>query len=582
MRVEEIRQSQFVLTYGPGAIRETPWGPRLILGCGPGLFGDGRIDPSTLEISAGRLRGMLGSKARIFRPPSGRQYAWKTKRFPGWYLCPEHWFLYSRRCPKCGERESGHAVRFVMACPAGHLDDVNWPYLLHRDRRCAREDGFQWIGGRGSVGQIELLCPDCGTRWKLASAYETIWRCTGRRPEEEPAGTGPQRPGCGERAHLVQRQAINLRLPELVTVFTVPPLHTSLHRLLGLPAVRPLIEACQDEEIMDEAWPGRFRRQLQNLASRRPELEVTCAEILTRLDEDVGAVRGAALDLLRPNPSTYGELLLDELHQLLKASLHGVAGEADSSFEVVRDRIRRVRTPEGRWLRVVPVSRLRVLTVQRGYRRLVGSDVRGATTRDIGWRDEAGQVWYPGMEYLGEGIFLMLDAEEGWHFEMKPDPAGAWEEARARARDLYGKSHFRSDTADELDPVFVWWHTLSHLIIRAIGRHSGYSSTAVRERVYFEESRGRSRGAVLLYASEPGSEAALGGLVGLVPRFETILQAAWEAILYCSNGHLCDSNRFRPGTHGGAACYGSAVVSETSCEHRNLWLDRNLLLENPP
>jgi hypothetical protein len=580
MRVEEIRQSQFVLTYGPGAIRETRWGPRLILGCGPGLFGDGRVDPADLEIPTGRLRGVLGTQAHIFRPPPGGHPGWKTKRFPGWYLCPDHWFLYSRHCPECGERESGHAVRFVMACPAGHLDDVNWPYLLHGERRCAQEDGFRWFGGRGSVGEIELLCPACGTRRKLASAYETRWRCTGRQPEEEPAGTPPQRPGCGERAHVVQRQAINLRVPELVTVFTVPPIHTSLHRLLG--AVRLLIETSQDEEILGEAWPDRFRHQLQNLARNRRELEGICWEILRRLDADVSAVQRAACDLLRGDPSTYGELLLDELHALLRAARDGVAGDADSGFEVVRTRIRQVRTPEGRWLRVVPVSRLRVLTVQRGYRRLVGSDVRGAAMRDIGWRDGAGRIWYPGMEYLGEGIFLMLDAEDGWHFGMKPDPAGTWKEARARAGDLYPDVHFRSETVDELDPVFVWWHTLSHLIIRAIGRYSGYSSTAVRERVYFEESGGRARGAVLLYASQPGSEAALGGLVGLVPRFEAILQAAWEAILYCSNGYLCDSNRFRPGAHGGAACYGCAVVSETCCEHRNLWLDRNLLLENPP
>jgi hypothetical protein len=578
MPFEEIRQSQFVLTYGPGAIRETQWGPRLILEAGPGLFGDGRITPDGLEIPARRLRGVLGHEARVFRPPSAGEPAWKTKRFPGWYLCPDHWLLYSRRCPECGKRETGHAVRFVMACPAGHLDDVNWRYLLHGDRRCAREEGFRWIGGRSSVGQIELECPGCGVRTRLASAYQREWNCTGRRPEAEPPGEGPYRSACRERAYLIQRQAINLRLPELVTVFTVPPVHTSLHRLLDVPPVRALIEACSDEEILDSAWPERFRRQLQNLARRRPDLDATCTEIMTRLDQDAERVQLAASDLLTGEPSSYGGLLRDELRALLEAARNGVAGD---SFEVVPDRIQRVRTPDQHWLRVVPVSRLRTLTVQKGYRRLVGQNVGGAQLIDIGWRDQTGQVWYPGTEYLGEGIFLALDADDGWHFPMKGDSVDTWERTRSRARELYRSFLFRSDTADELHPVFVWWHTLSHLIIRAISRYSGYSSTAVRERIYLEESDGRARGAVLLYASQPGSEGALGGLVGLVPRFGAILDAAWEGVLYCSNGHLCDGNRFRPGAHGGAACYGCAVISETSCEHRNLWLDRNLLLENP-
>ena len=36
--------------------------------------------------------------------------------------------------------------------------------------------------------------------------------------------------------------------------------------------------------------------------------------------------------------------------------------------------------------------------------------------------------------------------------------------------------------------------------------------------------------------------------------------------------------------HGyiGASCYGCTMNSETSCEHRNMWLDRNILLENIP
>ena len=47
----------------------------------------------------------------------------------------------------------------------------------------------------------------------------------------------------------------------------------------------------------------------------------------------------------------------------------------------------------------------------------------------------------------------------------------------------------------ELHPLFVWWHTLSHSLIRAISNEAGYSSASIRERVYIEvRGDGTARG----------------------------------------------------------------------------------------
>ena len=86
----------------------------------------------------------------------------------------------------------------------------------------------------------------------------------------------------------------------------------------------------------------------------------------------------------------------------------------------------------------------------------------------------------------------------------------------------------------------------------------------------------------MLYATQLGSEGTLGGLVALVPYFQGILDAAIENIQSCSADPLCLEHRFRPGNYNGAACYGCLLLSETSCEHRNMWLDRNVFLENIP
>ena len=122
-----------------------------------------------------------------------------------------------------------------------------------------------------------------------------------------------------------------------------------------------------------------------------------------------------------------------------------------------------------------------------------------------------GRDWYPGVDNLGEGIFIMLDLEDGWHYNISTSYTDEWngavENRLSYPQDI---NIFRGDNREELDPVFVWWHTLSHLLIRSLSIEAGYSSAAIRERVYFERDRtGRKRGAILLYATQPGSEGTL-------------------------------------------------------------------------
>jgi hypothetical protein len=77
-------------------------------------------------------------------------------------------------------------------------------------------------------------------------------------------------------------------------------------------------------------------------------------------------------------------------------------------------------------------------------------------------------------------------------------------------------------------------------------------------------------------------QGTLGGLVGTAPRFAQILEGASERSRICSNDPICADHRSdnRSGdraTHG-AACHGCLLIAETSCEMRNLFLDRNLLV----
>jgi hypothetical protein len=88
---------------------------------------------------------------------------------------------------------------------------------------------------------------------------------------------------------------------------------------------------------------------------------------------------------------------------------------------------------------------------------------------------------------------------------------------------------------------------------------------------------------VLIYTASAGAQGTLGGLVASAPRFAYILRNALERLRICSNDPVCadhepDDRSGDRATHG-AACHGCLLIAETSCEIRNLFFDRGLLLQ---
>ncbi|MDR7554063.1 MAG: DUF1998 domain-containing protein [Armatimonadota bacterium] len=578
---QQVRQSQFLITYGPGALLESIHGPRMILHPDCGYFPD-RVDPQEREISAGRLAAMLDG--RVYRLPGVHDPPWPTRPFPKWAICTEHSILYARDCPECGPGGRGkrrvQAVRFLMACSRGHLDEVSWHSLIHgRGSQCQHRDWFHWFGGVSRIRDLRVRCPLCGADASLARLYEGRWPCSGRFPERERPEDPPTRTGCDHHAVLVQRQASNLYVPDIEAIFTLPPAHTRLHQLLQIPAIMAVLQSL-DAPVpgREESWLKDFTGRLQRLATRQPRLWDAVENIRRAASDDPRRVIRACLELLEPPPGSREELLHAEMQALLSAATHGAAWDPDAGFEITPQRAGAADGPGVR-LRAVPIPRLRVLMVKRGYFRMVDPQ-RSATRVDVSWRDAGGTKWYPGLDYPGEGILITLDSDAHpglRHPPLQGNAAREWNRARTDRR--YDEL-VCTPAHVELHPVFVWWHTLSHLLIRAIAIHSGYGAASIRERVYLREESEGATGALVLYTAQPGTDASMGGLVALAPRFQEIVDLAVDAMLYCSNGSLCDERRFSAGSTSGASCYACTVLPETSCEHRNLWLDRQILLEN--
>jgi hypothetical protein len=574
---------------------EGKFGPRLIPRPDIGLFSNINRSPKDFEISESRLAGVLHGH-RIYKPPSNDELKisplsgiYKTKKFPYWMKCNMHQIIHesNQKCPKCQSQkirdDHDEAVRFVLACPDGHLDDINWAYLVHGKSTSCLGRIFDWIGGGGELKNIKIVCRTCKKSINFGKAYGQQWHCSGRFPETE--SSGPVRPNtCTQHAKIIQRQASNLRIPEIMSFFTIPPPYTGLHRIMEIREIKSVILASFPipSPLNEEQ---EFNRMISNMKGRGQITENTFSEIsrYSWLEK-----KNAIDDTLKLKiPATYRDLILEEFKALLDASINGsppiIISPRPSEpilFEVDPTRVKKINISNKKLKFIItPIERLNTIIIQRGYRRM--DPVKGKMV-SVHFTDPEGQSWLPGVEFLGEGIFISLENDEQLIKNLSTLNSSYysnWKESYEKYSDKYPANLFRDQNCkDELHPVFIWWHTLAHVLIRILSVDSGYSASTIRERIYFNPDTGK--GGIILYCVQPGSDGALGGLTALVSVFNIILNKAFEISKYCSNDPLCTEQVNLPNSqlrYNGASCYSCTLISETSCEHRNMWLDRNLL-----
>jgi hypothetical protein len=618
---QEIRPSQFVITYGPGTILETRSGPVVIKSMDE-MFRVIDRDPREFEIVDPRLSRQLEG-ARIARLPTNDemqipvdQQIYPTERFPYWALCTRHspQILYdaTKGCPECPSMTSSarqakagrEAIRIVMACPEGHLDEVDWHFVMHGPDSTCRPNCYRWHGGSRALRFVELECPKCSVpRVNMARAYGRPWPCTCRHAEKGPRRAGDRCPrDGGNSARMIQRSAANLRMTVPVTALTILDMPGRLHEALTDPGIR---SAASTLELVGQLDESNFFRALDRLPVSLPVPTVSLLK-----DTPWPTLHQALADLnVGAGPSPVRWLEHEEFERLESAAAEGAPAVPSAQlggpplFEVRRDDVCRFDGASGRLrFRVAPVSRLRMVFVQKAYQRMEPQKSKEVSA-GFTWLNHR---WFPGVELFGEGIFLDLDGApltltgtrlDVWkqRFDAAGEPSEAVQKVRKNSTKQKdgNKPTITDGLADAASspgdadktwlrshPVHVWWHTLSHRLLRALAVDSGYSSTAIRERVYVIDDDGKTRGGLLLYTVQPGGDGTLGGLISLVPRFDRVLEAALRDLGTCSNDPLCEQSP-QLGAEG-AACYSCVLTSETSCEHRNLGLDRLLLLENPP
>jgi len=572
----ELRPSQVIGTFGPGAVVDLPTASLVIAGT------DFWTPEAARLIDEPRLRSMLRVNA-FYRPAvksDSGSIGVPAFPFPRYLVCsrcdrlaPHSNFAFDGRSFRCGQSHKGAVprggpfafpARFVVACSAGHLDDFPWYAYVHDGggAKCQHDLEFWGSGSSGSVGDLHVRCRRCGRDRSLGQAFgpgagKVLGPCRGRRPW---LGDGHDEQ-CDKPLRTLLRGASNLYFPIVQSALSIPE---------------------WDDPIQSAI--ARYEESLQRITTP-DEVELLLGMgVLPELERfEPGAIL-KALELRRhqaENPPTALDIRYEEFRAL--RSQPRAADEHRREFE-----IEPVAVPSAfqDWIgRVVIVRRLKEVRALDGFSRI-------DSAFDVALDDEQPETfqrqslsgedlnWRPAVELRGEGVFV----------ELREDAVAAWE-SRTAVEQLSAtleRAHTTWRHERELPPTkfpgsrYVLLHSLAHLLINGLALDCGYSSTSIRERIYSSIDENKRMAAILLYTATPDSDGSLGGLAdqGRPERLGTLLKDCLERAHYCSSDPLCGHRAAAEvGLLNGAACHACLLVAETSCERANRYLDRAHVVE---
>lgn len=588
---QQIRASQLLTTFGPGAMVDLPDEAVLIGGLEEWDYERGKPIP---VVSEPRLEAKVCASLRLphvqlRRPPpandrdDGFHPAVTAWTFPDWFIAQwqEITRAGGRRRPlvhresltrgKWRDPEKHKAwpvvpVRFVRACPCGHLDDLNWPGFVHGGAPCGSQE--LWLEERGTTGDLAdswVTCR-CGALRSLREAAQTgvLGICNGRRPWLGPYSDEE----CEEQSRLLIRSASNAYFSQLLSVISIPDTRGDLD-----PLIASLIP--QGLNIVDGLERLALVRQIPSIGTPlQPYDDTTVLAALAR-------VRGGIADTR-------------SVKEVEFAALAAVGEEAGSDVPdgdfFARALPRNLW--DAPWLaaveKVVLVHRLREVVAQVGFTRFeaVSPDTEG----ELGDLKELHVVpaelarsvqWVPAIENRGEGIFILFRSDAIRSWLNRPS-------VRDRVRQLAGGfniwklDHAASQREFPGAPYYLL-HTFAHLLMTAIALDCGYPSSSLRERIFAHHGANEEedRFGVLIYTSSSDAEGTLGGLIEAARDLRRHVRHALKLAQLCSNDPVCaghDPQRRSLHSLLGSACHGCVLVSETSCEQRNELLDRALIV----
>ncbi|MET0432600.1 MAG: DrmB family protein [Cellulomonas sp.] len=549
----KARQSQLVTTYGVGSL--FPAGDQSFMICGIDEWDEGWC----AEIAEPRLARSLA--VNTFRAPATGKKSGDVPavRFPAYHYCPkcrrlDYFWKFDAKKMQCADCSLDLTPsRFVACCENGHIEEFPYFQWVHRGSDAVGGTHRMQLTTRGASSSLADIVISCSCEVAphdmdgsfSAGALRQIKSCGGKRPWL----IGADDESCEKPLRVLQRGSSNVWFAAVRSSISIPPWSSPAARFVTknwgvlehIPDVA--LEAVVDSAIKAQKAPGLTAADVLGVVARRKGL-----------DPD--------------HVPTDAELRAEEYQALVTGNEKGAHDNFECRTVDVDAALR------GQVVQVAKATRLREVRALEGFTRVSSMPTEQTAPRtarlSLQHRD-----WLPATEVLGEGIFMRLDEGLVARWEGTPE-AGRRQSELARSVE---RRAAESGVAAPEPPTarFLAIHSLAHALLQELSLDAGYPVSSLRERVYAEEGQA----GILIYTASSDAAGSLGGLAALAEpgRFAHAFTAAVSRAGWCSNDPVCSESG--PSGSDGlnlAACHACLLLPETSCEHRNVYLDRVTLV----
>lgn len=525
-------------------------------------------------------------------------------RFPTWHYCNSCRFMSKKSyadpenkisCTNCSKKNSRLIqVPLVIACSAGHIDDFPWNEWLHKsvNPNCMGPIKYQSTGGP-TLSSMKLKCTKCDlerTMSGVTTSTENVksslstkldssgkkFNCTGRKHWYGTKESAHEE--CQETPYAILKNSSNLYFANVINALFLPgdrsaELKGVFDVLLREDVQKETKYLIEFSSATEESIPSALLYKFSDLFKDANESMIREARKLMSLNEEED------IDYENINLKLKKEEYEVLLNELLDSEHLKIVKEYDSledNFLLKSLGINKVN--------LVPT--LRDTRVLYGFNRLKVDAGLDQTSIDKGkkllFKDFKNQEtsWLPGYKVYGEGIFIEFDNNllSAWDKKVKGSKRFKQMEGR-----IQRSNETRNYSGPTITPSFVMLHTLSHLLIQELVFECGYSTSALRERLYISNENGFEMNGFMIYTASGDSEGTMGGLVrlGEKGKLERLLKRAIEKSQWCSSDPVCNEIGITSGQGvnymNGAACHNCSYLPETSCEEFNQFLDRGLV-----
>ena len=502
-------------------------------------------------------------------------------RFPQWHFCArcrslKKAELHASSRPKCDnahpspylaqrrkpcstlaewKRPRMIPLRFLVACPAGHIEDFPWIEWAHTEKGqpvsrgtgCDNPILYFYPSKIGGLAGLFVSCESCNTKRSLMGTTGqkglSGFVCSGHRPwlgegSDETCAVPPE-----QSMLVLQRGSSNVYFPIVASSILIPPFSSRVY-------------------MVAKKWEETLNSSRVNGEISQAVLQAIALQERVELDQLSAAVLGL-------DPSQASAESETEFRSAEYAALQQERRDDDDLLLCRPQEIEKYKRPVVDWFTSISlVEKLAETRVLTGFNRIDPGREEPATLS----LDHA--RWLPAFRVLGEGIFLRFDIDR------LSKLAG---ESRSRLAPLLRRIESTGRCRLEVSEELILIHSLAHVLIKRLSWEAGYGASSIRERIYTSLMPSNRMAGMLLYTAAGDSDGTLGGLVqlGKVDRFERVLEAALRDARWCASDPICrESPGQGPESLNLAACHACMLLPETSCELQNRFLDRRSMLES--